>query len=62
VDTTLGYVRLYDGTIVAHYYRAMGEVEERLESERGSRAPPFIEGQWLALVDGLGAGTLELAW
>jgi len=39
VDTTLSYARLYDGTVEAHYYRAMGEVEERLGLVRSHRVP-----------------------
>ena len=27
VDTTLGYARLYDGTLAADYCRAMGQIE-----------------------------------
>jgi len=35
INTTLGYARLYDGTVAADYYRAMAGVGERL-----------ILGQW----------------
>lgn len=31
LDTTLGYARLYDGTIAADYYRAMSQIEKRLD-------------------------------
>ncbi len=30
VDTTLGYARLYDGTVAADYYQAMSGMEKRL--------------------------------
>ena len=30
IDTTLAYARLYDSTVAADYYRAMGAVEARL--------------------------------
>ena len=58
VDTTLGYARLYDGTVAADYYRAMAEVESRFgDGENGT--PPPNSGQLLALVDTLHAGTLN---
>ncbi|RPI51942.1 MAG: hypothetical protein EHM56_08925, partial [Chloroflexi bacterium] len=57
VDTTLGYARLYDGTVTADYYRAMAEIESRLDGE-SAPAPPD-SGQLLALVDSLQAGTLN---
>jgi hypothetical protein len=61
VDTTLSYTCLYDSTIAAHYYRAMGEVEARLEPVRSPRAPthrPLVISL-LALVDGLLIGVLS---
>jgi integrase/recombinase XerD len=61
VDTTLGYARLYDGTVAADYYRAMGQVE-RLFTVAGSEwiyAPTPAE--LVALVDSLGGGTLNEA-
>jgi hypothetical protein len=30
IDTTLGYARLYDGTLAADYFRAMSQVEKTL--------------------------------
>lgn len=59
VDTTLGYARLYDGTVAAHYYRAIGEVEGHLELVRSPRAPPLVDDQLLAMVDALNVGTLS---
>jgi integrase/recombinase XerD len=61
IDTTLGYARLYDGTVAADYYRAMNQIEARMELT-GSTAPddpPLTGGQLLALVDALRAGTLN---
>jgi hypothetical protein len=31
VDTTLGYARLYDGTVAADYYRGMAQIESRFK-------------------------------
>lgn len=59
VDTTLGYARLYDGTVAADYYRAMAQVEARLDGSEGRT--PLPPGQLLALVDALQAGTLNEA-
>jgi integrase len=59
IDTTLGYARLYDGTVAADYYRAMDQIERLMAL--GSDAPesPPHSGQLLALVDALGVGTLN---
>lgn len=58
VDTSLGYARLYDGTVAADYYRAMGDVERRLAlSEDQTKTAPS-PGELLALVDALRAGML----
>jgi len=58
IDTTLGYARLYDGTVAADYYRAMAEIESRFEGDKTATTPPD-SGQLLALVDALHAGTLN---
>ncbi|MCL7453710.1 MAG: hypothetical protein M8467_11760 [Anaerolineae bacterium] len=58
IDTTLGYARLYDGTVAADYYRAMTEIEGRFEGGERAGNPPD-SGQLLALVDALHAGTLN---
>ncbi len=58
IDTTLGYARLYDGTVAADYYRAMAEIESRFEGGENTTNPPR-SGQLLALVDALHAGTLN---
>jgi len=60
IDTTLGYARLYDGTLAADYYRAMGEIEGRLALGESAADPP-TSGELLALVDALSAGTLNEA-
>jgi hypothetical protein len=61
VDTTLRYARLYDGTVAADYYRAMGQIETRIASqEAGDDSPPSAR-QLLALVDTLRDGILALA-
>ncbi len=59
IDTTLGYARLYDGTVAADYYRAMGEVECQLALAGIPEAIPPSGGQLLALVDALREGTLN---
>lgn len=30
IDTTLGYARLYDGTVAADYYKGMAQVETQM--------------------------------
>jgi len=61
IDTTLGYARLYDGTVAADYYRAMGQVEARMElaGSTDGNDGPLTGGQLLALVDALHNGTLN---
>ncbi|OGO72174.1 MAG: hypothetical protein A2Z49_10310 [Chloroflexi bacterium RBG_19FT_COMBO_56_12] len=59
VDTTLGYARLYDGTVAADYYSAMSEVERRLALPEDRLSHPQSIGQLLALVDALRQGTLN---
>ena len=59
IDTTLGYARLYDGTVATDYYRAMGEVEARLALVEGAEKPAPDEGQLLDMLDSLGGGTLN---
>lgn len=59
IDTTLGYARVYDGTVAADYYRAMAQVESRLALQEGTEAIPPTSGQLLALVDSLRGGTLN---
>jgi hypothetical protein len=59
VDTTLGYARLYDGTVAADYYQAMGVIERRLVLPEDALVVPPSAGQLLALVDSLREGTLN---
>lgn len=59
LDTTLTYARLYDGTVAADYYRAMADVEQRLQLTPASEPPLMTTGQMVALVDGLSQGTLN---
>jgi len=61
IDTTLIYARLYDGTVAADFYRAMHQIERRLELVEGSSDAPPSGGQLLALADALGNGTLNAA-
>jgi hypothetical protein len=58
VDTTLGYARLYDGTIAADYYRAMAQAEKRLDLQPGAELPT-TPGHSLAMVDALQVRTLN---
>jgi len=59
LDTTLIYARLYDGTVAADYYRAMANVEQRLQLALTPEPPLMTTGQMVALVDGLSQGTLN---
>jgi hypothetical protein len=59
IDTTLSYARLHDGMVAADYYRAMNDVERRLELVPTPEQPPAEPGQLVALVDALSSGTLN---
>jgi site-specific recombinase XerD len=59
IDTTLGYARLYDGLVAADYYRAMSQVERLLACPESLQPAPPNPSKLLALVDALGAGTLN---
>jgi hypothetical protein len=61
VDTTLGYARLYDGTVAADYYQAMFVVEKRLALPEDRLSQPVSVGQLLAVVDAIRQGTLNEA-
>jgi len=61
VDTTLGYVRLYDGTIAADYYQAMALIEQRLDLPEDGVSTPNEIGRLIALVDSLRNGALNPA-
>ncbi len=59
VDTTLGYARLYDGTVAADYYRAMAQVEQRFLNQDGASTGAQTVAELVALVDSLRVGTLS---
>ena len=59
VDVTLGYARLYDGTLAADYYRAMTQIEKQLDLPEDATAEPLNSSQLVALVDTLRNGTLN---
>jgi len=59
IDTTLGYARLYDGTVATDYYRAMGQVEQQLALTGDSPPGPTTPAHLLAMVDALQNGTLN---
>ncbi len=61
VDTTLGYARLYDGTVAADYYRAAGKIENLLKLPEDSQISTSTPAQLIALVDSLAGGTLSQA-
>lgn len=59
LDTTLGYARLYDGTLAADYYRAMSQVERLFHLPESRQALCYTPAELVALVDSLGSGTLN---
>lgn len=59
IDTTLGYARLYDATVAADYYQAMGMVEGQLQLAPVPEKTVVGAGQLVSLVDALSAGTLN---
>jgi hypothetical protein len=59
IDTTLGYARLYDGTVAADYYGAMAQVERDLHLEDLLVPVTLGSGHLLALLDSLASGTLN---
>lgn len=59
IDTTMGYARLYDGTVAADYYRAMGQIERIFHDNSVDPSPEISRGELLALVDSLSTGTLN---
>jgi integrase len=58
IETTLRYGRLYDATVAADYYRAVCQVEARVESPEGGNGNGNT-GPLLALLDSLKDGTLN---
>ena len=59
VDTTLGYARLYDGTVANDYYQAMSSIEKQLSLPEGRLSQSVGIGQLLAMVDAIRQGTLN---
>jgi integrase len=59
IDTTRRYARLYDGTVAAHYYCAMAEVESRMGLQDVGDGFASDPAHLLALVDSLQNGTLN---
>jgi site-specific recombinase XerD len=59
IDTTLGYARLYDGTVAADYYAAMMQVEKHLTGPENANCAPPSPAELVALVDSLRGGTLN---
>jgi len=59
IETTLGYARLYDGTVAADYFRAMALVERQIALPEDQAALPPSHGELIALVDSLRTGTLN---
>ncbi len=59
IDTTLGYARLYDGTLAADYYAAMAQIEGRLALPEDKVVAPPSHGELLALIDSLRRSTLS---
>jgi len=59
VDTTLGDARLYDETVAADYYAAMGVVEQRLALPEDRLSPPLALTHLVSLVDRLQHGMLD---
>ena len=52
IDTTMVYSRVYDSTVAADYYRAMGQIE-------GPQDQPVNGRELLGLLDVLQSGTLD---
>jgi len=61
VDTTLGYARLYDGTVANDYYQAMSTIEKQSSLPEDRLSQPVGIGQLLAMVDAIRQGTLNEA-
>lgn len=59
IDTTLTYARLYNGTVATDYYRAMADVERRMQIGEAPEQSTATAGQLVALVDALGDSTLN---
>jgi integrase len=58
IDTTLGYARLYDGTIARDYFRAMEEVEKSLILAAPEPQAIYRKNELIALLDSLKSNLL----
>jgi integrase len=58
-DTTLGYARLYDGTVAADYYRAMAQVEVQMTLGTPAQPGALDEGYLLGLLEVVRTGALS---
>jgi integrase len=56
LDTTLGYARLYDGTLAADYHRAMLSIECALNVSPDAPSQPLSPAHIVALLDALKSG------
>lgn len=56
VDTTLGYARVYDGTLAADYTRAMRSIEAQMNLGGEAELPAPTPAELVALVDALRTG------
>ena len=61
VETTLGYARLYDGTVAADYYQAMALIEKGMDLPEDRVQHQPSHGELMALVNSLRTGTLNEA-
>jgi len=61
VETTLGYARLYDGTVAADYFQAMSLIEKGMVLPEDQAVEQPNHGELIALVDSLRTGTLNEA-
>ena len=56
---TLGYARLYDGTLAADYFSAMHQVERQLALPEDAAKEALSIGELIALTDALRNGALN---
>ncbi len=59
IDTMMGYARLYDGTVAADYYMAMGQIERLFDVNLVDQLSVPDPAELIALVDSLSIGTLS---
>ena len=57
LNSTMVYARVHDRTVPQDYYRAMQQVEERLDADSSHAAP--LPSELIALVDVLDSSTLS---